>query len=817
MNVGAKLRGAILGGAVLATMASLSLAAVPATVTVHVDQPGITISPEFYGLMTEEINHAYDGGLYAELIQNRTFQDNADQPAHWSLVAPDGSSASMTMTRDDPVNDALPVSLQLTLPGGDAKAGVANDGYWGIPVKPNTQYKVAFYAKGGNGFHGALTASLQSDDGQTTYASADTEAVTGSWTKYNLVLNTKDLEPTTKARFVISGQGAGTVSLSLVSVFPPTYNNRPNGLRIDLMEKLAQMKPSFIRLPGGNYVEGSTFPTRYNWKQMIGPIDKRPGHMGCWGYRSSDGMGLLEMLEWCEDLHAEPLLAVFAGYTLNRDYVPAGEKLQPYVDEALEEIEYCTGDVSTPWGKKRAEDGHPEPFKIKYVEVGNEDWFDRSKSYDGRFKQFYDAIKAKYPNLQVIATTGNTSQRPDVIDDHYYRSAQVMAFDAHHYDKTDRSGPKIFVGEWASKEGEPTPTLKAGLGDAAWLMGLERDSDIVTMEAYAPLFVNVNPHAWQWGTNLIGYDALNSFGSPSFYVQALFAQNAGDVVLPADLEFGKEATVAEPKPHGRIGVGTWRTQAEFKDITVTPADGEAVKIDSANPKAFSNKRGQWDVQDGALAQHGNGDGSIAYAGDVNWSDYTVSLKARKTGGAEGFLIVFRASDPQNQFWWNIGGWDNSRTAIEETVDGNKQELDGSVPMQIESDRWYDLRLEVKGQQIKTYIDGKLVNDVTAKPASHRRALFASATKVNASNEVIVKLVNMTGDETNATIDLQGITGLTAGGKAFVIAGDSPTDQNDLAHPTKVATKEEAIDETSAKFDRKLAPWSVTLLRLKAAK
>jgi alpha-N-arabinofuranosidase len=264
------------------------------------------------------------------------------------------------------------------------------------------------------------------------------------------------------------------------------------------MELMAAMKPAFLRLPGGNYLEGGTIHERYPWQQTLGEIATRPGHPSCWGYRSSDGMGLLEFLEWCEDLKMQPVLAVYAGYSLRRDHVPAGPDLQPYVQEALEEIEYVTGGMDTKWGAERAKDGHPAPFPLTYVEIGNEDQFDKSNSYDGRFAQFYDAIKAKNSQLQLIATTKVTSRKPDLVDDHYYRDAVQMEDDAGHYDQQDRNGPKILVGEWATREGEPTTNMNAALGDAAWMTGMERNSDLVVMASYAPLFVNVNPGGMEW-------------------------------------------------------------------------------------------------------------------------------------------------------------------------------------------------------------------------------------------------------------------------------------------------------------------------------
>ncbi len=482
-------------------------------------------------------------------------------PLHWSIVG----AGKVTVDTADPVNAALPISLRLDLAGGES--GVANDGYWGIPVRPDTAYIASFFARGGGGFAGPLMASLRTDEGDVVVAEGETAPVTAAWDRYTVTLRTAHGAPTTaKARFVVSARGTGSVSFSLVSLFPPTYQDTPNGLRPDLMRLLAEMRPKFIRLPGGNYAEGSRFADRFNWKQMIGPAEQRPGHMGCWGYRSSDGFGLPEYLLWCKQLGAEPVLALFAGYVLNGDHFKAGSpEMAVYTMEALEEIEYVSGPADSVWGGKRAADGFPEPFPLRYVEVGNEDWFDRSGSYDGRFAQMARAIRERYPQLKIIATAPVKSFKPDLYDDHFYRDARQLMRMATMYDPPTGAAPALafagggwngrqrdatiqtFVGEWATQEGRPTPTHNAALADAAFVMGLEKNSDAVVMECYAPLFVNVNPadparqypKAWQWGTNLIGYDALRSFGSPSYHAQVMLAQNKGDVVLPTRLEVPK--------------------------------------------------------------------------------------------------------------------------------------------------------------------------------------------------------------------------------------------------------------------------------------
>src|SRR5262249_41455865 len=330
---------------------------------------------------------------------------------------------------------------------------------------------------------------------------------------------------------------------SPVSSCPPIYKNRPNGNREDLMELLAGLKLSFLRFPGGNYVEGPDYDNRWNWKATIGPLEQRPTHMSPWRYRSSDGMGLLEFLEWCEDLNMEPIVAVYAGLHIdNGANIITGDALKPDVQDALDEIEYITGDTRTEWGARRAKDGHSKPFKLRFIEVGNEDWLNRgTATYDARLTMFYDAIKAKYPDIRIISTMRSMdrdfvySRKPDFLDDHFYMTIPTALSQAHLYDNYRRSATKIFLGEWATNNPRvgDTPMMAFALGDAAWLTGLERNADVVMMNCYAPLFVNVNPGGRQWAVNLIGYDAVGSFGSPSYYVQKMFSNNRGDVVLPA--------------------------------------------------------------------------------------------------------------------------------------------------------------------------------------------------------------------------------------------------------------------------------------------
>jgi alpha-L-arabinofuranosidase len=527
----------------LVTCAALTSAialaqAPPAVLTIHADQPVSKVSPTLYGLMTEEINYSYDGGLYAEMVRNRTFGGNWDGIQHWFLVEDGNAEAAIAADKQTGPSEALKTSLRIDVKQADPhnQAGILNDGWWGMPLRPNTTYKGSFFAKAGSGDLGPVTVSLVNNTSGKAVATSQVSAITTEWKQYEFTLKTGAIEPSAANHLALTVGHAGTLWLNLVSLFPPTYHDRVNGNRIDLMEKLAAMHPAFLRFPGGNYLEGDHIPERYEWKKTIGPLVDRPTHPSPWRYHSSDGLGLLEFLEWCEDLKMQPVLAVYAGYSMAQEHVNPGSDLDPFVQDALDELEYVTGGPETKWGAIRVQNGHPDPFKLTYVEIGNEDFFDKSGSYEGRYAQFYKAIKSKYPELQLIATTPVKGIRPDVVDDHFYVRATQFFKDATHYDKTDRNGPKIFVGEWATREGAPTPNFGAALGDAAWMTGMERNSDIIVMAAYAPLLVNVNPGGMQWETDLIGYDAMRSYGSPSYYAQVMFSKYLGDQTLASKLD-----------------------------------------------------------------------------------------------------------------------------------------------------------------------------------------------------------------------------------------------------------------------------------------
>ena len=578
-------------GLILSILTLISVSAkTQTTASLTVDTANVvsSVSPNLYGLMTEEINYSYDGGLYAEMIRNRTFTTTWPRFEHWRLIADGGAKANWDASNEGP-STSLPHSLQLkiTAASSGVAAGIGNDGYWGMAVRPSTTYAGSFYAST-QGL-GPATVRLVEDATGKTLAEAKVPTEDTGWHRYSFSLVTgAQVKDGSQNHFTLTFERPGTALIQLVSLFPPTFHNRPNGTRPDLMNLMAAMHPHFLRFPGGNYLEGNTIRERFNWKETIGPLVDRPTHQSPWNYRSTDGMGLLEFLEWCEDLNMEPLLAVFAGYSLHGEHV-VGKDLEPYVQDALDEIEYVTGSTDTKWGAQRAKDGHPAPFPLHYVEIGNEDNFDRSNSYEQRFAQFAEAVRAKYPQLKLIATMHIKNSTPDLFDDHYYQTPQEFFEMVHKYDDADRNGPKIFVGEWATRTGSPTPDFNAALGDAAWMTSMERNSDIILMSSYAPLLTNVNPGGMQWSTDLIGYDASRSYGSPSYWAQVMFAQHLGDHTVKTtpsnmpDRVFWSATTTGNSMLHLKLVNATDKVQAFALNIVgATPGSATGQSLHAAD-------------------------------------------------------------------------------------------------------------------------------------------------------------------------------------------------------------------------------------------
>jgi len=574
---------------ILVALAGLSSTSV---LNVHFDQPGHKISPKLWGIFFEEINHAGDGGLYAELIKNRALsvKSSGGNLEGYAPVNSIEGAGRIYLSHDHPLNSVLTTSLRLNVlenVDSNGRVGISNSGYWGIPIRPDyTSYRASFYAKG-DGYTGPLSISIESTDGSIVYASASIPSITESFAKYEVTLTPDPSmisDPSLDNVFVIATNGAVSANASIffnvVSLFPPTFNNRPNGMRIDLAQKLKDMKPSFFRFPGGNFLEGNTIDERFIWEETIGDISERPGHMGCWGYYSTDGLGLLEYLEFAEDLNADIILGVYAGYSLNHDSVPP-EEMGPFVESALNEIEYLIGNTSTTWGAKRAENGHPAPFNLTYVEIGNEDWF--SDDYEIRYPIFYDAIRARYPELIIIATDYVESRPVPMRDDHFYPGFGWFPDNHRMYDSAPRNGSQIFVGEYATRDNinsKPEANTAAAMDDAAFMTGLERNSDIVILACYAPMFGHLNDLVWT--PDGIYFDGISSFNTPGWWVQHLFSSIRGDTYVPTD---------SDANPAKIFHVASKDTERNVLILKIVNTNTEDIMIDSVDLFGIQSTQG----------------------------------------------------------------------------------------------------------------------------------------------------------------------------------------------------------------------------------
>jgi len=789
-----------------------------ATLTIQANQPGAVVSSNLFGIFFEEINYGGDGGIYAELVRNRSFANSAS-PDFWTLVTNGVATGTMSVDASSPLNTNNLRSLQLTKSSGTGGIGAANSGYWGISLQSGAIYDLSFYARSAGGFTGPVTVQLQSADGSSVYAQASFNGLTADWQRFAASLTASG--STNNARLVLSISNAATVWVDEVSLFPrATFNSRTNGLRLDLANKLQDLAPSFLRYPGGNFIESWNVTNAVRWKKTIGDVTQRPGHMNdSWGYWSTDGYGLDEFFRQCEDLGMEPLYGINAGLMLGyngntNNTVPLAE-MGPWVQDALDLIEYANGDTNTTWGARRAANGHPAPYHLKYMEIGNENG---GTYYDNRYTLFYDAIKAQYPNIHLIAcgnwSGGRPTSRPvEIMDEHYYSSPATFIGYANKYDSYSRTGPKVFVGEYAVTSGYGTyGNLAAALGEAAFMTGMERNSDLVVLACYAPLFANVD--GIQWHPDLIYYNNYRSFGTPAYYVQKMFSQNRGTAVLPGTLTMA--GTTVTNQNIGAVGLGTWNTAASYTNLVVTNASGTLYQSDfiGSGTNGWTVFNGTWSTNAGVYRQtSATTTDCRTWTGNTNWSNYTYTLRARKDSGSEGFLIIFNWRDSNNYMWWNIGGWNNTQHGIEFSKNGSKSTI-ATAAGSVTTGVWYDIRVELSSSNILCYLNDTLIHSI-ANPTSST-SIQASTTLIPSSGEVIVKAVNPSGNAVATTINVSGVNAIATNATLIQLTSASAADENSLAAPTNVSPVTSTLTNAGTNFTLTLPANSLSIIRLTAS-
>ena len=816
------------------------------TITVDAAQRGHAVPAGLYGIFFEEISHAGEGGLYAELVQNRGFEDarlppmctlengfivpprtphfdtgepngwrlrwnvTSTTPA-WTLATTSGAAGTMRLVDVEPLSAASPHSIQVdvtTLPEG-SRVAVVNEGFWGINVVPGGKYKLSFYARSDGSFKGPIAVSLEGADGRA-HASAlvRIEGVAG-WKKYEATLTATSGEP--KGRLALSLGSTGRVWLDFVSLFPEkTWRGRPNGLRPDLAELIAGLKPAFVRWPGGCFAEGITVESRPQWKKSIGRLEDREGTYSPWGYWSSDGFGYHEFLQFTEDLGADALFVANVGVScsMRSGTFLEDEHLPALIQDTLDAIEYAIGPVTSTWGAERAKNGHPEPFPLKYVEIGNEQ---RGARYGERVALFYKAIKAKHPELKIALSSWiagvdqriiDAAGKIDIVDEHAYKPLHWAIENFDHFASYKRQDWDLYIGEFATNAGVGRGNLLAMLNDAAYMMSMEKNTDLVKMGSYAPLLENVNDR--DWPVNMIHFDSSRAYARATYYANKLFAENLPTVNLATTVDHRP----ASSKPiTARVGLGTHDTAAEFKDVVVE-RNGQVLFTSDFTGAASGwtpeGRRGKWGVQDGAYRQ---AEDAVAwsYIPETGGSDYTVSLKARKLSGREGFIIPVGVADGR-RVQWNVGGWGNRLHAVQvgDAVVG--EQTRGTI----EAGRWYDLKIDVRGRTIRGYLDGALVQERTL-PRVDR--VLAVAGRDEKSGDIIVKVVNAAGEPQAMTLRLNGVATFGGRATATVLTSDDPLDENTFEQPTKIVPRVTPLRVSDATLAHTFPAHSLTIFRI----
>ncbi|MDO0916285.1 alpha-L-arabinofuranosidase C-terminal domain-containing protein [Streptomyces sp. DT2A-34] len=788
-------------------------------ITVDPATKGAKIDDTMYGVFFEDINRAADGGLYAELVQNRSFEYSTDDNRSYTPLTSwtvDGTAQV--------VNDAGRLNERnrnyLSL---GAASSVTNAGYnTGIRVEAGKKYDFSVWARAESGT--TLTVSLQDADG--TLATARQVAVTKSgWAKYTATFTAT--RTSSDGRLTVGSSAAA--ALDMVSLFPrDTYKNQPNGLRKDLAEKVAALHPGFLRFPGGclvntdsmeDYSESSNWQRKrsYQWKDTIGPVEERATNANFWGYNQSYGLGYYEYFRFAEDIGAMPLPVVPAlvtGCGQNKA-VDDEALLKRHIQDALDLIEFANGPVTSTWGKKRAQMGHPKPFHLTHIGVGNEE--NLPVEFMARFKQFRAAIVAKYPEITVVSNSGpddagqtfdtawqlNRENKVDMVDEHYYNSPQWFLQNNDRYDSYDRSGPKVFLGEYASWGN----AFKNGLAEAAFMTGLERNADVVKLASYAPLFANED--YVQWSPDMVWFNNHASWNSANYEVQKLFMNNVGDRVVPSKAT-GTPSLMGPIT--GAVGLSTWATSAAYDDVSVTDADGKTLLSDDFSGDASKwthTGGGSWSIQDGQYVQtDAAAEDTMVSAGDPTWHDYDLHAKATKKSGKEGFLVAFGVKDTGNYYWWNLGGWNNTQSAVEQAVDGGKSTLISKAGT-IETGRTYDIDIKVRGRQVTLYLDGQEWGSFTDdKPAEPFRQVVTKDAK---TGDLIVKVVNAQSSAARTAIDLGGAK---VASKARVTTLSADPNAVNSETETPVAPVTSTFSGVADEFTYTFPANSITFLRIK---
>ncbi|WP_171686592.1 family 43 glycosylhydrolase [Paenibacillus planticolens] len=832
-------------------------------IEIDVNGKGVDINPTTWGVFFEDINYALDGGLYAELVQNRSFEmvkvsgsrsssstaTATTTPAYtyaWNPVQKGGGVGTMTTSTEKALHVNNPNFLRLSVTNAGDGVGVYNTGYsstTGTQVPSMTlvqgdKYNFSLYVRSSD-YKGPVEVSLTSDDGSTVYASSQLTGITSDWQKLSGVL-----EPglsTNTGRLQVLVKGTGTVDLDMVSLMPQkTWMNRPNGARYDLAKQIADLHPKYFRFPGGCAVQGISTTDSYRWKESVGPVEERKNNMNFWFdstrsyYNQSLGFGFYEFFQFAEDIGAAPIPAINVGMSWGTKTIVPVDQMGPFIQDAVDLADFANStDMNNKWAKLRADMGHPAPFNLRYMEIGNED---SGTNYYTRYAMVADALRKSHPEIKLIIGGGitmgdnynlttwqNLQQKTvfsglktdaDLVDEHYYTSNANLYANVTRYDNYDRSAQKVFIGEYASNS--TSSYLQDALAEAAYMTHIEENGDIVELASYAPLLAKQN--YTQWTPDLMYFNNQMVYGTANYYVQKMFFRNTGNVTLPTEIiKAGQQSY----KIKGAIGLGGNSTAAQFKNVIVqdNTTQKELFRDDfSGSNSKWTATAGTWSMSDGTYAQTSTTiNNALSYAGSTNMSDYTVTFQAKKTAGSSGITLYAGVQDANNYYRWNIGS--STRGAFEKSVNGTVTALttlpDYAKLPSLTTGQWYNFKMVVSGNRIKCYADDKLIFDIVDRPWKKSSSVYTVTSKDTSTGDIYVKVVNPQSTPQMLTVNLNGADYINPVGLKTVLTG-AATAVNSYANPYNVYPVTTKMTNLSASNEMTFDPYSLTVLKFRTA-
>lgn len=791
-------------------------------------QSKITVRPDrvtgqlgdLYGIFFEDLNHAADGGLYAEMVQNRSFEFCAvDNPSYhplmaWEKIEKKYSRMQWWIQDSHPYSRRNPHYLVCEIFETGMGAGVRNTGFTpGMYLQKGEKYRFSCLAATDGRGELPLRLVLENDEGRNL-GQADIVVSNGTvWNHYEAEITAQ--ETTTAGNLSIYIEAVGRLYLDMVSLFPQkTFMQQRNGLRADIATLLADLKPRFMRFPGGCLVHDGSINAEdrdslYRWKNTIGVLEERPARRNNWGYNQTLGLGYYEYFCFCEEIGAKPLPVLPAGYDPHHQRKVPFDQLDEWIQEALDLISFANDDASAQWGRIRCELGHPEPFGLEYIGIGNEEV---GEGFFERYPYFHKAIKEKYPDIQIIASSGpfaaggeyekgwNCARRnhADLVDEHYYMAPEWFLANHHRYDSFDEKDPRVFLGEYASWGN----TWYNALIEASYMTGMERNSEKVGLACYAPLLCNVNYINWK--PDMIWFDNHQAYGTANYYVQKLFMNHQGDDRIELEMTGIDDSVTIQDDPKGGFGLRTEPdTVVRYSQIMIEDIQNGTIWKDSEvyfvgdNVEQYISADPDARVVTEDILLH-----------TVESDHYIITVKGEMLYGRRGFMLQYGNRDEKNRYQWEIGGWQNMDSALTQDIAGRNSCLTQSS-FTVAADREYELKLEIEGRHLKAYIDGELIHEIYHAPVKIE-PLYTAASVDCQTGDIIVKLVNVQKRPIDTVLHMEGIE--QAKGTAYIMSGFALEDENSFAEPLKVSPREEEIQLTQGCCSCHIDGESVQVLR-----